>query len=472
MSESMCEVRCYVSTRSLALCLVLIFSCLGFSLAQSTTSSGRPNIVIIVADDLGWNDIGYHNSSIRTPTLDRLARSGVVFDRFYVYPLCSPTRAGLMTARSSMRTGIIYSVVRPWANYGLALDEHLLPESFRAAGYQTAIIGKWHLGHDRVQFLPHNRGFDFFYGYVNGAIDYWTHKRFEAVDWQQNGVTDDVRGYSTLLLGEQAVHFIENRDTTRPFLLYLAFNAPHGPLQAPESSIAKYAELTDKKRQVFSAMVDVLDSTIDKVMQALRENGLEENTIVLFFSDNGGFPPQGGDNRPLRGRKETVFEGGIRVPAFIRWPGAVVARTSRQVMTVLDVFPTLAEAARVPVLNSKPLDGKSLWHEIVTGEVRLREDLFFAVEHDGLQHAVIHGRWKLVQIEKTQTCEVSNMLFDLEADPNEAVDLSQQQPDLVKLLSERIQQWRKLHPDGGIRLEIAPHPGWVPPADWAAAARR
>jgi len=220
-------------------------------------------------------------------------------------------------------------------------------------------------------------------------------------------------------------------------------------------------------------MVDVLDSTVAKVMRALQREGLEKNTIVLFFSDNGGEDQLGADNRPLRDGKASVFEGGIRVPAFIRWPGGLPSgQTSQQVMTVLDVFPTLAEAARVPVLSTKPLDGKSLWAEIVKGEARPREDLFFAVEDRGLHHAVIHGRWKLVQTQKTPSCESSNFLFDLETDPNETADLAQENPELVRMLAERIQQWRQLHPSGGIRLQTAPHPGWIPPVDWAAAAHR
>jgi arylsulfatase B len=323
-----------------------------------------------------------------------------------------------------------------------------------------------------VRLLPHHRGFDLFYGHVNGAIDYWTHKRTGAVDWQRNGVTVHGEGYTTDLLGREAIRFIENRDRTRPFFLYLPFNAPHSPLQAPAASLAKYDQIRDKKRHVFAAMVDVLDTTIDKVMQALRKEGLEENTLVLFFSDNGGEDQLGADNRPLRDGKTSVFEGGIRVPAFIRWPGKLASgRVSQQVMTVLDVFPTLAEAAHVPVLSSKPLDGKNLWPDIVSGETRSREDLFFAVQDRGLQHAVIHGRWKLVRIEN-RACEVSSFLFDLEADPNETTDLAAQHPELVRELAEQIQQWRKLHPAGGIRLETAPHPGWIPPTDWAAAARR
>ena len=434
----------------------------------------HPNVVIFLADDLGWNDVGFHGSEIRTPNLDRLAESGIIFDRFYAYSLCSPTRAGLMTARSPMRTGIIYSVIRPWANYGLPLDEHIMPQSFKAAGYQTAAIGKWHLGHENVRHLPHHRGFDLFYGQVNGGIDYWTHERTGAIDWQRNGVSVREGGYTTDLLADEAVRFIENRDPSRPFFLYVPFNAPHGPLQAPQTGISKYAHITDKKRRIFAAMVEALDSAVARITQTLEKQGLAENTIVVFFSDNGGENRLGADNHPLRGAKGTTFEGGIRVPAFIRWPAQLSkGRTLSQVLTVLDLFPTLAAAARVEVQSTKPLDGKNLWTNIVRGEITAREDLFFAVE-DGQQTylAVIHGRWKLVQALPTSHSKPASSLFDIEADPKETQDLAAKMPDLVRTLAGRIQEWRDLHPKGGIRFAASPHPGWIPPEDWAAAAQR
>jgi arylsulfatase B len=435
-------------------------------------SARRPNIIIFVADDLGWNDVGFRGSEIRTPALDRISRNGVVLDRFYSFPLCSPTRAALMTARSPMRTGMIYSVVRPWANYGLPLDERIMPEYFRAAGYQTAIIGKWHLGHANLRHVPNNRGFDHFYGHLNGAIDYWTHERSRVVDWQRNGVTVRRRGYATELLGEEAVRFIENRDISRPFFLYLPFNAPHSPLQAPPETIEPYSGIRCDKRRVFAAMVSVLDSAVDKIMRALRKEGLQDNTIILFFSDNGGEDEFGADNRPLRGAKGTTFEGGLRVPACIHWPAQLPGgRTSSQVMTVLDVLPTLAAAASIDIEPGKPLDGGNLWPHILKGEVRSREDLFFAVENESIHLAVIHGRWKLVQIRDSSDCTVSSLLFDIEADPRESHDIAAQKPDLVRLLTARIERWRSLHPAGGIRYESAPHPGWLPPHDWAAAQR-
>ena len=453
------------------LALLSAFVLAGNPPPQASRSS-HPNIVIFLADDLGWNDVGYHDSVIQTPNIDRLAREGIQLDRFYVYPVCSPTRAGLMTARSSMRTGIIYSVVRPWANYGLALDEHLMPESFRAAGYQTAGIGKWHLGHTHPKHFPNRRGFDHYYGHVNGALDYFTHEREGAVDWFRNGKTVIEEGYTTDLLGQEAVRVIRNRDKSKPLFLYMPFNAPHSPMQAPQKLIDKYAHVGDKMRRVFCAMVDSMDQAIGKVLDTLDAEGLAEETIVLFFSDNGGALDLGGRNVPLRDGKASTFEGGIRVPALIRWPSKwEPGQQVSQVITNLDVFPTLAAAAGVRMLNKKPIDGKNMLDAIVGGQTWAREDLFFTVERiDEIRLAVHHDEWKLVRVIKKADMAATNYLFRIEEDPYEKNNLAAARPEMTRDLVGRIEHWRELHPVGGIRFTSAPHPGWVPPKTWAAAS--
>lgn len=444
---------------------------LGNPLPQASPDS-HPNVVIFLADDLGWNDVGYHDSVIQTPNIDRLAREGTQLDRFYVYPVCSPTRAGLMTARSSMRTGIIYSVVRPWANYGLALDEHLMPQSFHAAGYQTVGIGKWHLGHTHARHFPNQRGFEHYYGHVNGALDYFTHKREGSVDWFRNGKTVLEEGYTTDLLGGEAVRMIQQRDKSRPLFLYMPFNAPHSPMQAPEALIDKYANLKDKNRRIFCAMVDSMDQAIGGVLDALDAEGMTQNTIVLFFSDNGGSLTLGGRNVPLRDGKGSTFEGGIRVPALVRWPAKWKGgRKVSQPMTNLDVFPTLAAAAGVKMLNKKALDGKNMLHAIDQDETQDREDLFFAVENaEQIRLAVHHGHWKLVRVIEKATMKPINYLFRIDEDPNEKKDLSMSNPEMTRDLVARLERWRELHPAGGIRHQGVPHPGWVPPVTWATAS--
>ena len=439
--------------------------------AAAAPAGPRPNVVIFLADDLGWNDVGYQGSEITTPHIDRLAGEGVRFNQFYSYPVCSPTRSGLLTGRSPMRYGMIYTVLRPWAPYGLPVDENIMPQTFKALGYQTAMVGKWHLGHARAAHLPHSRGFDHFYGHVNGAIDYLSHDRDGAIDWQRNGKTVREPGYSTDLLAAEAVRLIRERDRARPLFLYAAFNAPHTPLMAPKELIAKYAKIADERRRTYAAMVDSLDGAIGKVVAALEEAGISDNTLVLFLSDNGGNLSAGGRNLPYRAGKGTVFEGGIRVPALMRWRGHLPAgHTFDTPATVLDILPTLAAAAGGKPFSTKPLDGKDLWPVIGSGGGP-REDLYFAIETErDRQWAVRRGQWKFVERIARADLKSTRYLFDLEADPLEKSDLSAANRPLVQELAAGIAAWRSLHPPCDLLSSMTPHPGWIPPRDWAEAA--
>lgn len=437
---------------------------------RAAAPAGRPNIVIILADDLGSADLGYCGGEIETPHLDRMAAQGVRFERFYSFPLCSPTRSALMTGRCPVRFGVMYEVIKSFSSYGVPPEEHFLPETFRAAGYQTAMAGKWHLGHARVQYLPNSRGFEHSYGHLNGALDYFKHVADGSPDWHRNGKSLREEGYSTDLIADEAVRLIQGRDRGRPIFLYLPFNAPHGPLQAPERLLRKYATLPGPRR-TYAAMADAMDAAVGRVMAALDEEGLRENTLVLFLSDNGGHLPAGSSNGSLRGAKATAFEGGIRVPALMRWPGRLGGNVlARQVTTVMDVLPTLAAAAGIAPANRLPLDGRNLWSEIAGGKSVPREDLFFGVESRGMfRLAIFHGEWKLVR-EASQTGEASDYLFRIAEDSNEKNDLAAKHPGVVKDLAGRIVKWRALHPPAGTRATDAPPPGWRPPAQWAEAA--
>ena len=431
----------------------------------------RPNVVIFLADDLGWHDVGYHGSEIRTPNIDRLASEGVRFERAYSYPLCSPTRSGLLTGRSPMRLGVAYTVIRPWSDYGVPAQEHFMPQTFHDAGYQTAITGKWHLGHAYKKFLPRSRGFDHAYGHLNGAIDYFTHERDGGLDWNRNGKSVREQGYSTFLIGAEAMRFIRQRDRRRPFFLYVPFNAPHSPLQAPPEYIDKYANISDEKRRRYAAMTDAMDTTVGKVLATLEEEGIARNTLVLFFSDNGGPVQSGAANTPLRAGKGSTFEGGIRVPAVMRWPGRLKpGAVSQQVLTMMDYFPTLAAAAGLTPGGKLPLDGRNLWPNITGGKVEPREDVFFVVEGAAMARFAIHRReWKLVR-EEPRSGTARNYLFRIDEDPAEKNDLAGKNPTLVAELVERITEWRKLHPADGVRE--APQPaGYKAPKLWAEAAR-
>jgi arylsulfatase A-like enzyme len=432
----------------------------------------KPNVLIFLADDLGWHDVGYHGSEIRTPNIDRLAAQGVRFERAYSFPVCSPTRSGLMTGRSPMRLGVAYTVIRPWSEYGVPVRERFMPQAFHDAGYQTAITGKWHLGHAYRKFLPRARGFDHAYGHMNGAIDYFTHERDGGLDWNRDGKSVREEGYSTFLLGAEAMRWIKQRDRSRPFFLYLPFNSPHAPLQAPPEYIDKYANIRNEQRRRYAAMTDAMDVTIGKVLGLLDEEGIAGETLVLFFSDNGGPVASGASNTPLRAGKGTTFEGGTRVPAVMRWPGHLAAGgTSRQVMSMMDYFPTLTGAAGVTPGNTLALDGKNLWPAISSGRVEAREDIFFVVETGGVERfGVHHGEWKLVREAPKSGAGAKNYLFHIEEDPTESNDLAEKNPKVAADLAQRIEQWRKLHPADGVR-ETAPPKGYQAPKLWAEAAR-
>jgi len=306
-----------------------------------------PNVVILLADDLGWADVGYHGSDIQTPNIDRLAKEGMQLDRFYATPFCTPTRAALMTARDPIKLGAAHAVFMAWDNGGVSPTERFMSEDFKDAGYQTAMVGKWHLGHTIEQHTPNARGFDHFYGHFNTDVLYFDHTFAGGHDFQENGKTVDHKGeYATDIHGNQASRFInEMRDPDKPFFLYVPFLAPHSPMEAKDEDKAKYPNRIDTPRhpaKTYAAMVDSLDQAVGEILDSLDQQGIADNTIVLFFSDNGGFYNFGGVNKPLRGGKLEAYEGGIRVTSVIRWPEVLPANTvNENVISVMDVYPTI-----------------------------------------------------------------------------------------------------------------------------------
>jgi arylsulfatase A-like enzyme len=446
------------------------------TLLASGAAMAAPNVVILLADDLGWADVGYHGGEIATPAIDRLAREGVRLERFYSAPICSPTRAALMTGRDPLKLGLAYDQLHPWYNAGLSPDAYTLAEAFRAAGYQTGMVGKWHLGHTQAHQLPNAHGFDYFHGHLHTNTDYWKHEREGAHDLQENGKSIFLPGqYLTHIQQREAVRFIRERDPERPFLLYVPFTAPHSPMQAPQEAIERYAHLpAEKYRRIYAAMVDEMDRAIAAILDTLDEQGLASDTLVLFFSDNGGFGGFGGRNTPLRGEKGQTFEGGIRVPAVIRFPGELPAGRSMAIQaSVMDVFPTVAAAASVALDEKAVMDGRNLWPLLRDGKVG--EDpppLFFASEIPlpGVIHlALIDPPWKLVQIVREGQTEtrVRSLLFRILEDPNEERNLAAEHPEIVQALAKRIRSWRSEHPMAGTRGTLVAHPGWVAPLDWA-----
>ncbi|MDZ4798940.1 MAG: arylsulfatase, partial [Bryobacteraceae bacterium] len=420
-----------------------------------------------------WKDVGYQGSEGQTPNIDRLCREGVRLERLYAFPLCSPTRSALMTGRNPVRFGLGYTVVRPWSTYGLPQSETTMAEVFRSAGYQTAVIGKWHLGHANVAQLPKSRGFDYFYGHLNGAIDYFKHDRDGGIDWQRDGVSVRETGYSTDLLAAAAARWIAGREKQKPFFLYVPWNAPHGPLQAPPDLMAKYSSVKDTKRQTFLAIVDALDRGVGTIVKCLEGENIASNTLVIFMSDNGGARPVGADNGPLRSGKSNVFEGGIRVPGVAWWPGKLKPGVCSQMMTAYDMLPTLTAACSVPCKTKQPLDGMNFWQAVSQGSLPVpRQNLLFAVQPDRgpRQHALRDGPWKLVRIGQAPSDQLREMLFNVEEDPNEQKDLLASQPEVAARLRRMMEDWIRLVPPGEASYSLDPHPGWVTPKDWAKVA--
>ena len=486
---------------SLAFVAVTLLSQQSLGQIVSDTAEARPNILVMVADDLGWADVGYHGGDIDTPSLDQLAEQGVQLNRFYTTPICSPTRAALMTGRDPIRLGVAYGVILPWDNTGVHPDEHFMPQSFQSAGYQTAMVGKWHLGHAQMTYHPNNRGFDHFYGHLHTEVGFYPPFANQGgKDFQQNGVSIDDDGYETYLLANEVSRYIRERDKNRPFFMYMPFIAPHTPLDAPLELQEKYEDIntdlpparsrqTDDTRRIstmmlqpsarpmYAAVVDAMDQAIGQVLQTLEDEGIADNTIVLFFSDNGGaaYSYGGANNAPLRGGKGETFEGGIRVVSLLRWPAMLGSgQQFDQIMSVMDVFPTLAAAAGIEAGNTFELDGRNMWPAIAQGEaVPLEKPLMFASEipiYGSFKFTAFDESWKLVQeVEQEQlSVTVTNYLFDISKDPNEYNNLASAYPEVVEQLSEAIHEWRALYPINGTRSELVPPPGWRAPRDWAS----
>ncbi|PYJ29586.1 MAG: sulfatase, partial [Verrucomicrobia bacterium] len=345
-------------------------------------ADNKPNIVYILADDLGWKDVGFHGSDIKTPNIDKLAATGARLEQFYAQPMCTPTRAALMTGRYPIRYGLQTFVIPSSGTYGLATDEWLLPQALKDAGYKTAIIGKWHLGHADKKYWPRQRGFDYQYGPLIGELDYFTHEQHGVTDWYRDNKLVKEKGYTTTLLGNDAVTFINENNAATPFFLYLAFNAPHTPYQAPQEYLNQYKNIADPSRRAYAASITAMDDQVGRVVDALDQKKIRDNTVIIFHSDNGGtkntmfageldmskvkIPC---DNGPYREGKGTLYEGGTRVCALANWPGHIKpGSTVDEMIHVVDMYPTLAKLAEAPTSKSKPLDGMDVWQTISEGK--------------------------------------------------------------------------------------------------------
>ena len=419
-------------------------------ISSDVNAADKPNIVYIVADDLGWKDVGYHGSDIQTPNLDILAASGARLEQFYAQPMCTPTRAALMTGRYPFRYGLQTLVIPAGYSYGLPADEWLLPQALKEAGYKTAIIGKWHIGHGDQKFWPRQRGFDYQYGPMIGEIDYFTHKEHDTVDWYRDNKKLIEEGYSTTLLGNDAVKLISAHDTAKPLYLYLAFNAPHTPYQATQEYLDEYKQIADPSRRAYAASITAMDDQIGRVVEALQKKGMRDNTIIFFQSDNGGtrnakFAGTGFDlsktkipcdNSPYREGKGSLYEGGTRVVALANWPDHIKWGTIVDGMIhVVDTYPTLAKLAGASTAKCKPLDGMDVWSTISEGAASPRTELVYNIE--ALRAGLRQDDWKLIW--RAPLPSVTE-LYNIAQDPSEKDNVAAANPDKVAALQKRVNE--------------------------------
>ncbi len=417
--------------------------------AAAQAGTPRPHIVHIVADDLGWKDVGFNGcTDIKTPNLDALAAGGAVFSQFYVQSMCTPTRAALLTGRYPFRYGLQTAVIPSVSSYGLDTTEWLMPQSLKEAGYKTAIIGKWHLGHAEQKYWPKQRGFDYQYGAMIGELDYFTHEEHGVLDWFRDNVPVREEGYTTTLLGRDAVKLIEGHDPATPLYLYLTFNAPHTPYQAPKEYVDRYAGIEDPTRRTYAGMVACLDDEVGRVVAALEKRKMRGNTLILFHSDNGGtrnamfagvmadmskvkIPC---DNGAYREGKGTLYEGATRVCAFANWPGQIKPGAVDGLIHAVDIYPTLAALAGASTAKSKPLDGVNVWGTIASGSESPRTEIVYNVEP--FRAAIRVGEWKLIW----RTMLPSSVdLYNLAQDASEAHNLASQYPERVLAMQRRLE---------------------------------
>jgi len=394
----------------------------------------KPNIVVILSDDQGYADISFnplHPPEVSTPYMDALAREGVFFKQAYISGnVCSPTRTGLMTGRYQQRVGIYTGGE---GGSGLPLTETIFPQRLKPAGYVCGAFGKWHLGLTE-EYNPASRGFDTFYGFLGrGAHDYF--KLDDPASPIYRGLEPFAdHGYLTNRLTDEAVAFIQ-KNKAQPFFCYLAYNAVHFPPEAPEEDTERY-RADDPARNVLMAMLLHLDNGVGRVVETLKQEGLWENTLLIFLTDNGGSKAMHAINTPLRGFKTQNYEGGIRTPFVASWPARFQGgRTIDTPIISLDILATALDAAGLPAPTEKPLDGKSIL-PVLSGEAKtLHEDLFWSEGGSSGEWALRSGQWKLVVHKEKQE------LYDLQADPSESKDIAADHPDQVQRLNQLYDAW-------------------------------
>ncbi|NIJ45938.1 arylsulfatase A-like enzyme [Wenyingzhuangia heitensis] len=419
------------------------------AVATVATAQKKPNVLIILSDDQGWGDVGFNGAKdIPTPNLNALAKDGIIFSQGYSsHPYCSPSRAGLLTGRYQQKFGHENNPENEKQEedtvIGLPLDELMISELLQQNDYQTCAIGKWHLGNAK-KFLPNQRGFDDWYGFSGGGFNYWgrTTPENRALGVMRDGklVPENELTYLTDDFSNEAVNYIDKyTKNEKPFFMYLAYNAPHAPIQATKEYTDKVTHIEDGERAAYAAMVVGMDAGIGKVIQKLKDTGEYENTLIIFYSDNGGHG-HGASSYPYRGHKGMLFEGGIREPFTITWPAKIKGnRVYKEPIIALDIFPTIMAAANIEAPPSKKIDGVDLTSILTKKNKTLKERPMFWQYSGGEGYAVRDENYKLIY----SYYKKDTYLFDIEKDELEQNNIASEHPKVVAELTAKYKKWAK-----------------------------
>ncbi|GFO20381.1 arylsulfatase b-like [Plakobranchus ocellatus] len=455
--------------------------------AVRSSNEKRPNIIFVLADDYGYNDVGYHGSEIATPAIDYLAKHGIILENYYVQPICTPTRSQLMSGRYQIHTGLQHQFIWNSQANGLPLDSPTIADKLKEAGYSTHMVGKWHLGFYKKQYMPQYRGFDTYFGYLGGWTNYYNHKiPFKGggkpyLDFRDEvgPVRNESGHYSAHLFTQKAIQALQMHDQSKgPVFLYLAYQSVHSPLMVPESYMEPYKHIKNKNRRTYAGMVAALDEGVANLTRTLKQEGMWDDTIIVFSTDNGGSVPHGGNNFPLRGWKGSLWEGGMKGVGFLsggfltkslRRKGQIApGQVNRELIHVTDWFPTLVKLAGGCLNGTKPLDGVDQWQTITEGTKSKRTVLLHNIDplyesrgspkfnntwNTTVRAAVRAGNFKLITgnpgngswvkpprlghvgiVADPDPSTKNVWLFDIENDPYEHNDLSEERPEMVSWL--------------------------------------
>lgn len=418
----------------------------------------KPNIVLVIADDLGWNDVGWKNREIHTPNLDRLARHGVILENSYVQPACSPSRSAIYTGKYPYRLGMQYSVVLVNEPKAVPVNETLLPQLMKKGGYKTHLVGKWHIGHCSADMIPTARGFDSFYGMMLAGQDYYTRRHQGIYDfWENDEIIFPPSGsYDTDLYTDRAVKIIKNHNKKKPFFLTLAHAAPHFPLLVPQRYKDLYPHIKDDKRKSYLGMVSSIDDSVGKVMKALKRTGQMDNTVIVFISDNGGDVNFGASNFPLRGNKGNLWEGGVKSVGFVYGPKYLPSSGHKYngMMHAVDWYDTILDIAGYNKEIPKNLDSRSQWPYIRRCHGSARNELIYSIDEITNTAAIRVGKYKLIKgdprvvlgtypnVTDVDPTNDEVRLYNLKVDPHEQNNLARKKPKTVRKLKKRLSFYR------------------------------